>query len=113
MEGLVPVQEGLDAVSPGGNVRQAGHRVSLGGRPDDRILAGLQPLDVDPEDLLGLRAVVDLEPGLIAGVLREHHQEPAVDRRFSRSGPNLTRIWNPGRFDPSAGSALAMFSTPA
>ena len=90
VKGLVPVQEGLDPIVPGGNLRQALHRVAQRGGVDHGVLAGLQPLDVDAEDLLGLRAVVDLEPRLLGGVLREHDQDPAVERRRAllRSEPD-------------------------
>ena len=80
---LVLVKESLDAILAGGNLRQRFDRIAQRAGVDDGILAGLQSLDVDAEDLLGFRAVADLEPGLLGGVLGKHDQNPAVQRRLA------------------------------
>ena len=68
MKRLVLVQQRLHAVRAGRHVREAldaGSRARR--RRSRRSSPGCQPVDVDAEDLLRLRAVVDLEPRLFAG----------------------------------------------
>ncbi len=43
-------------------------------------MLGLQSLDVDSKNLLGLEAVVDLKSRLSLGISREHHQHAAIER---------------------------------
>ena len=80
VEGLVPVEKGLDVVLAGGHLGQAAQRIAEGGRVDDRFGPRLEAVDIDAEDKLRRRAVVDLEPGLGGVARRKEQQHPAVDR---------------------------------
>ncbi len=53
---------------------------------DLRLLIGLETVDIDAEDLLGLGAVADLIPGLVLGVCGEHDEQAAVERRLAQFG---------------------------
>ncbi len=84
VERLVPVQEGLDPIATGRDLAQALDRVSQSLLVDHGLVIGRQGVDVDAEDLLGLRAVVDLEPRLTFVVGGEHHEQSAIDRRLGQ-----------------------------
>ena len=91
VEGLVPVQQGLDPVLAGRDQPQALERVAQGLLVDDGLLPGREALDVDAEDLLGPGILVDLEPRLVLGVGGEHHQQPAVERLVALLAPEADR----------------------
>ena len=82
VEGLVSVQQCLDAVAAGLHAGQALRRVAEDARVEERRLAGLPADDVDAEHLLalGLVGVADLEARLGRGIGREQQQQAAVER---------------------------------
>ena len=82
MERLVLVQEGLNPVFPGGQLAQALDRVADRLGINNGVLFGLEPIDVDAKDLLGLGAFIDLEPRFFLVVRREHEHEPPIERRL-------------------------------
>ena len=55
-------------------------RVAVGAGVEDAGVNGTQPVNVDPEKLLGVVAIGDLEARLAAAVGRDDEQEPAVVR---------------------------------
>src|SRR5215813_3851860 len=71
-EGLVLMQQRLNPVSPGGNFSQAFSRIAEDRAINKSLLSRLQPVNVNAEDLLSLRAVIDLHPGLLRTVGRDH-----------------------------------------
>ena len=78
VEGLIPVQDGLDRVLPGRDQPEplhgeAEHRVT-----DDGLRTGSQTFDIDPEHLLARGAHVHLEPGLTFVALRHDQDDPTV-----------------------------------
>ena len=87
VERLVLVQQGLDPVSPGGNLAQALDRIAQRRRVDHGLLAGREPSTSMPKICWVFGAVVDLEPRLFLGIGREHDQQPAVERRLAELGP--------------------------
>src|SRR5690348_15929482 len=78
-ECLVLMQQRLNPVSPGGNLSQAFPRIAKDGAVNKSLLPRLQVLNVNPENLLGLRAVIDLRPRLLRTVSRDHKQNAAIE----------------------------------
>ena len=79
MECLVPVEQGLHPVFAGRDFGDALQGVSEDGPVDDCFVAGFQAVDVDAEDELRSRAVVDLEPRFSASVGGNHEEHAAVE----------------------------------
>jgi hypothetical protein len=80
VERFVLVEEGLDRVRPGRDLGQALEGVAENPGVDHRLLSRPEALDVHAENLLGLEAgVADLEAWLVARVLREEDEHPAVE----------------------------------
>ncbi len=84
VERLILVQHGLDPVLAGRDLSQALDGVAQRLLIDHGVLIGRQAVDVDPEDLLGLRPVVDLEPRLSLVVGGEQYEQPAIDRLLAQ-----------------------------
>src|SRR5262245_13788128 len=78
-ECFVLMQQRLNPVSPGRNLSQAFPRVAEDGAVDKSLLPRLQAVNVNPENLLSLRAVVDLHPRFLRIVGRDHKQHPAIE----------------------------------
>ena len=78
--GLVAVQERLHPVLAGRHVGQAADRVAERPAVHGDRLARRPAVDVHAECQLAVRTVHDLEAGLRGVVLREHEDEPAVER---------------------------------
>ena len=89
MERLVDVKQGLNPVFAGFYVGKAAPRIAEGSMVNDGRSAGRQPIDIKAEDLLGGRAVADLEARLLV-VIRRNQQEQATIKRgagpFGRKG---------------------------
>jgi hypothetical protein len=96
-EGLVPMEESLDDIFAGREVRQAPHGIAERGRVDDGFDARLEALDVDTEDELRRGTVADLKARLGLAIRRKQKQQPPVERgrgagRGERDGePGLGR----------------------
>jgi hypothetical protein len=80
-EGLVPVEERLDAIPAGGETRKASDRIAERARIHRRLPAGGEPVDIDAEHELRGRTVTDLEPRLGGRIGRKQEQESPVERR--------------------------------
>src|SRR6266545_765884 len=78
-EGLVLMQQRLNPVGSGGDLPQTFSRIAEDGAVNKSLLPRLQALNVNPENLLSLRAVVDLRPRLLRTVGRDHKQNAAVE----------------------------------
>jgi len=79
MEGFVLVEHDLDGVFAGGNVFEAADGIAVCGGVNDSWGGGLPAVDIEAEDHLGARRVVDLIAGLVAGVGGEQEKEPSVE----------------------------------
>ena len=80
MKRLVLVQERLNPVLAGRQVAQALDRVADRLRINGGVLFGLEAVDVDAKDLLGLGAFIDLEPRFFLIIRRQDDQQPSVER---------------------------------
>ena len=77
---LVRVEDGLDPVIAGWDAEETRQRVAVGAGVEDAGVNGTQPVDIDPEELLGVVAIGDFEARLAAAIGRDDEQEPAVVR---------------------------------
>ena len=73
-------QQRLDVILPGRHVAQAAQWITPCLLVDEDGLLRLQSVDVNAEDHLGSRRVVDLHPGLFGGVRGEQKQHPPIER---------------------------------
>jgi hypothetical protein len=87
LERLVRVQQRLDGVGSSRDLGEAREREAIGGGADRDRRAG-PVFDIDAEDLLPFGTAAHLEARLAAAVLREDHEQAAVDRRW-RGGREL------------------------
>ena len=79
-EGLVSMQQHLYAIRAGGHVGEAEARIADYLGVEDLRLAALPALGIDAEDLLTLRAFLDLKSRLLAGIDGQQQQQSAVER---------------------------------
>ena len=81
---LVKMNQCLNAVMPGAEA-DAGFRAGNPAPTNRRRppASGAKIVHIEAEDLLGLGAVIDLEPRLVLGIGGEHDEQPTVERRFA------------------------------
>ena len=78
---LVALEQGLDLVRTGGDLREAHGGIAQDVGREHGLLAGLPAVDLDAEDLLAVETdVADLESRLLALVRREEQEDAAVER---------------------------------
>jgi len=82
VESFIDVEGGLNVVVAGGDVVEAFGGISERGGVDDGGGTGGEGVDVNAEDLLGLRRVVaELEAGFLFVVVGDQEEDVAVERR--------------------------------
>ena len=84
MERFVFMKKRLDAIAAGRDVVDAVDGPAAHAAIENRFFSWCEAVDVDAERDLGRRPVGNLEARLAARIVREHEQQPAVERRSTR-----------------------------